>query len=82
MVFKEIEILKHERKKLITLQRLEKFSARKFQRHTTRSKSLHGSVVRRLTNRREMLRLIEMVLKKHNELKRMYAKVANSEVTK
>lgn len=82
MVFKEIEILKHERKKLIALQQREKFSARKFQRPSTRSRSLHGSTVRRVTNRREMLRLIEMVLKKHNELKRMYAKVTNSEVVK
>jgi len=80
MKFPQIEALKQQRNHLIMCQRLLKGKAKTFQRASSKSTSLHRNTVNELTDRREKLKLIEMVLRQHNELKRMYAKVKASEV--
>lgn len=72
MKFQEIENIKKIRSLYIMLQRIDKKKARFFQRSNTKSQGLHCIAKRDLNHRREKLRLIEIILRQHNQLKKLY----------
>lgn len=72
MKFPHIEEIKRLRNKYIMMQRVDKAQIRFFQKPSTKSTGLCNIARRDLNNRREKLKLIEIILRQHNELKKLY----------